>query len=86
MLMAPTIRPILAISFCLTRFVAKASAFGGVEIGRTIALLEAMATPISTMAVPPMGASLSPIALQTTARIGISRAAVAEFEMKFDSA
>ena len=86
MLMIPTIRPILAMSFCFTRFVAKARAFGGVDMGYTMALLEAMATPISTMAVPTMGASLSPMALQTTARIGISRAAVAEFEMKFDRA
>ena len=64
---------------------AKANAFGGVEIGRIMADEAAMATPINTVPVPPIGASLSPIAPQTTARIGISRAAVAEFEMKVDS-
>ena len=74
--------PILAISFCLTYPVANDSAFGGVEIGKIIALEAAMATPISTVGVPPIGANLSPIALHTIARIGMSRAAVAELEMK----
>lgn len=77
--------PIFAISFCFTKPVAKAKALGGVEMGRIIALDAAIATPINTVGVPPIGASLSPIAPQTMARIGINRAAVAEFEMKFDS-
>lgn len=77
--------PILAISFCFTKPVAKAKAFGGVEIGRIMADDAAIATPMRTVGVPPIGASLSPMAPQTMARIGISRAAVAELEMKFDS-
>ena len=77
--------PIFTMSFCFTRLVEKARAFGGVEMGSTIALDAATAMPMSTVGVPPMAASLSPIPEQTTARIGISRAAVAEFEMKFES-
>ena len=77
--------PMRAISFCLTKPVAKAKAFGGVEMGRIMALEAAMATPMRTVDVPPIGSSLSPIAPQTIAKIGMSKAAVAEFEMKFDS-
>lgn len=84
--MTPIRIPIFAISFCLTKPVAKAKAFGGVDMGSIIALEAAIATPISTVGVPPMGSSLSPMAPQTMARIGISSAAVAEFEMKFDKA
>ena len=69
-------------SFCFTRFVEKARAFGGVEIGRIMALDAAMAIPMSTVAVPPIASSLSPIPEQTIVRIGISRAAVAELLMK----
>ena len=83
--MIPMMIPIFAISFCFTYPVAKARAFGGVEMGRIMAEEAAMATPISTVGVPPIGSSLSPIAPQTIARIGINRAAVAEFEMKFES-
>ena len=85
MLMMPTIMPMRLISFWLTRLVENARALGGVLIGNTIALDDAMAMPMSTVAVPPMASSLSPIAPQTMARIGMSRAAVAEFEMKFES-
>ena len=77
-------RPIFDISFWFTRLVAKASALGGVEMGSTMAELAAMATPISMVGVPPMGSSLSPIAVQTTARMGMSRAAVAELLMKLE--
>ena len=49
-----------------------------------MALLEAMATPIRTVEVPPTAASLSPMAVHTTTRIGISRAAVAEWEIRFE--
>ena len=83
--MTPMMIPILAISFCCTKPVAKARAFGGVEMGSIMALEAAMATPMRTVGVPPIGASLSPIAPQTIARMGISSAAVAEFEIKFDS-
>ena len=82
--MIPTITPIFTISFCCTRFVEKAKAFGGVLTGRIIALEAAMATPIYTVGVPPMAASLSPMAEHTTARMGMSSAAVAELLMKFD--
>ncbi len=71
-------------SFCLTRLVAYARALGGVEMGRIMALLDAMATPIRTVEVPPMAASLSPMAVQTTTRMGISRAAVAECEIRLE--
>ncbi len=85
MLMMPTIMPMRLISFWLTRLVENARALGGVLIGNTIALDDAMAMPMSTVAVPPMASSLSPIAPQTMARIGISRAAVAELLMKLDN-
>ena len=78
--------PMRAISFWLMRFVAKARALGGVEIGRTIALDAATATLISTVDVPPMTSSLSPMARQTTVRMGIRRATVAELLMKLDKA
>ena len=61
-------------------------ALGGVEIGNDIAQLAETAIPMSTVEVPPMMSSESPIPLQTTERIGISKAAVAVFEMKFDKA
>ena len=59
-------------------------AFGGVEIGRHIAELAAMAIPMRTVLVPPRAWSLSPIPVQTTARIGTSNAAVAVLEMKLE--
>ena len=79
-------RPMRAMSFCEIRLVAKARAFGGVEMGRTIALDAATATLMSTVGVPPMTLSLSPIARHTTVRIGMRRAAVAHLLMKLDSA
>ena len=60
-------------------------ALGGVLIGRHIAVEAAMAIPISTVGVPPIPARLSPIPLQTTARIGTSKAAVAVLEIKLES-
>ena len=82
--MIPIIRPIFIISFCFTRPVEWAIAFGGVEIGRVIATDAATAIPISTVGVPPMLSSELPIPLHTTARIGTRSAAVAVFEMKFE--
>ena len=67
------------------RLVAKARALGGVEMGSTIALDAATATLMSTVDVPPITSSLSPMAKHTTASIGMSRAAVAELLMKLDS-
>ena len=83
--MKPTIKPIFAMCFCSTKLVANARAFGGVEIGSTMALDAAIATPINTVGVPPIGANLSPIAAQTKAKIGINKAAVAELEIKLDN-
>ena len=60
-------------------------AFGGVEIGNDIAVEAATAIPISTVEVPPITLSLSPIPAQTTVRIGMSRAAVAVLEIKLDN-
>ena len=82
MLMIPTVIPVLSISFCLTRPVEKAIALGGVEMGRHMALDAARAIPMMTVEVPPMAPSLSPIPVQTTARIGTSRAAVAVLLIK----
>ena len=59
-------------------------ALGGVEIGRHIAAEAERAIPIRIVDVPPTGSRLAPIPLQTTARIGTSRAAVAVLEMKFE--
>ena len=61
-------------------------ALGGVEIGNDIEQLAETAIPMSTVEVPPMMPSESPIPLQSTERLGISKAAVAVFEMKFDKA
>ena len=57
-------------------------ALGGVEIGSDIAQLADTAIPMSTVDVPPMIPSESPIPLHTTDSIGIRRAAVAVFEIK----
>ena len=70
--------------FCCISPVENAMAFGGVEIGSDIALDAAMAIPMSTVDVPPMILSLSPIPSHTTVRIGIIRAAVAVLLMKFE--
>ena len=74
--------PIFSISFCLTSPVEWAIALGGVLIGRHIAHEAAMAIPIRIAEVPPMIFKESPMPWQTTARIGINRAAVAVFEIK----
>ena len=60
-------------------------AFGGVDIGSVIATDAATAIPMSTVGVPPMLSSESPIPLHTTARIGTRSAAVAVFDIKFES-
>ena len=57
-------------------------AFGGVLIGRHIAEEAAIATPISTIAEPPP-LSVSPMPVQTVARIGTSSAAVAVLEITY---
>ena len=77
--------PIFSISFCLTSPVEWAIALGGVLIGRHIAHEAAMALPIRIAEVPPIIFKESPMPWQTTARIGINRAAVAVFEIKLES-
>ena len=67
--MVPTMRPTRAMFFCEMRLVANAKALGGVDMGNTMALDAATATVMSTVGVPPMTSSLSPMARQTSARI-----------------
>lgn len=78
----PIMSPTFSISFCWIMPVACAKAFGGVEIGRTIARDEPKATPISSVATPPSGNRLSLILIPAIASIGTSKAAVAVCEMK----
>lgn len=82
--MIPQVRPVFNMSFCSTKPVEYAMAFGGVEIGKHIAVDAAIAIPMMMVLVPPIESSLSPIPRQTTARIGTNNAAVAVFEMKFE--
>lgn len=78
----PTDSPTFTISFCLIKPVENAIAFGGVLIGKHMAALAAMAMPTRTVTVPPIDPRLSPIPLQTTAKIGSKSAAVAVLLMK----
>ena len=80
----PTVIPTFSISFCLTSPVENAIAFGGVDIGRHIALDAATAKPTKMVVVPPIAPKESPIPLQTVARMGASSAAVAVLLMKLD--
>ena len=87
----PMIIPILAISWVWTRPVDAAMAFGGVEIGKHIAMDAQTAIKTIIARVPPRArnetlfeAAGSAIPVATTIRIGIRRAAVAELLMKFD--
>ena len=63
-----------------------ANAFGGVETGRHIAREAQIATPMIIAGTPPRASKpgLPAIALPTTMRIGTTRLADAEFEMKFE--
>lgn len=81
--MTPIIKPIRIICFCSIRPVACANAFGGVEIGSTMASDEPKATPISRVETPPKAAKFSAADIPAKARIGISKLAVAVCEMKF---
>ena len=85
--MAPT----LIMSFVSTRPVEEAMAFGGVEIGKSIATeaLVAMNTiiacePPSAMNEAWLAAAGSAMPSATTINIGINSEAVAELEMKLD--
>ena len=59
-------------------------ALGGVEMGSVMATDAATAMPMSTVGVPPILLSESPMPLHTTARIGTSSAAVAVLDMKLE--
>ena len=79
-------------SLVSTMPVAEAMAFGGVEMGKSMAMEAHTAMKIIMAEVPPrarnsalLAASGSAMPLATTMRIGMSRAAVAELEMKLDS-
>ena len=86
------IRPTRVMSLVSTMPVADAMAFGGVEIGKSMAMEAHTAMKVIIAEVPPMArncallaASGSAMPLATTIRIGMSRAAVAELEMKLES-
>lgn len=81
--MNPMIIPTRIMYFCSIRPVACAKAFGGVEIGSTIANDEQMATPMSRVLTPPNGASVALVEIPARARIGNSKFAVAVWLMKF---
>ena len=79
------VRPDFAISVCEMMPVEDAMALGGVEIGSVIASDAAMAVPKSSVLSPPTARRVSPMPEPTAQRIGMSRAAVAELEMKLES-
>ena len=83
--------PTFAMSFVSTSPVEAAMAFGGVEIGNSMAMEAHTAMNMIMAWVPPMAmkaallaAAGSAMPSATTIRIGISRAAVAELLMKFE--
>ena len=83
--------PTLAICLVSTRPVDAAMAFGGVEIGNSIAMEAQTAMKVIIAWVPPRAKKLSWLAAAgsaipsaTTMRIGIRRAAVAELLMKLE--
>lgn len=85
------IMPTFAISLVWTIPVELAMAFGGVDIGRTIAIEAQVATNMIIAWVPPnavkaalFAAAGSDIPIATTMRIGMRRAAVAELLMKLE--
>ena len=88
---APMIKPTLSMSFVSTRPVEDAMAFGGVEIGKHMAMDAQTATNEIIALVPPsemnealLAAAGLAIPSAMTIRIGISRAAVAELLMKLE--
>ena len=87
----PMIIPILAMSFVSTSPVEAAMAFGGVEMGKHIAIEAQTAMNVIIAFVPPrarnwalLAAAGSAIPCAITINIGISKAAVAELLMKFE--
>lgn len=84
--MTPITIPTFNISFCFTKPVECAMAFGGVLIGRHIDTDAVMAMAMSIVLTPPMSSNLSPIPLHTTASTGTNNAVVAVLLMKLDMA
>ena len=84
--MTPMIIPMVVICLVVIIPVECAKAFGGVLTGRHIATDAAIAIPTIMAGTPPRfsNVGLPCIALPTTIRIGTTRFAEAEFEMKFD--
>jgi hypothetical protein len=78
--------PTVAICLVVIIPVDAASAFGGVLTGRHIAIDAEIAIPMIIAGTPPMfsNAGFPDIAFPTTIRIGTTRFAAAEFEMKFE--
>ena len=78
--------PTVAICFVVIIPVECAKAFGGVETGRHIAIDAQIATPITRAGIPPKASKdgLPDIAVPTVIRIGTTRFAAAEFDMKFE--
>ena len=82
----PMIIPTVAICLVVIIPVECASAFGGVLTGRHIARDADIAMPMIIAQTPPRAwnEGTSFIAVPTTTRIGTTRLAAAEFEMKFE--
>jgi hypothetical protein len=78
--------PTVAICLVVIIPVEAARAFGGVDTGRHIATDAQIAIPTIIAGTPPSASNegLPAIALPTTIRIGTTRFAAAEFEMKFE--
>jgi hypothetical protein len=78
--------PMVAICFVVIMPVDAASALGGVETGRHIATEAQIAIPAIIEGMPPSASNdgLPDMAFPTTIRIGTTRFAAAEFEMKFE--
>jgi hypothetical protein len=78
--------PMVAICFVVIMPVEAARAFGGVETGRHIATDAQIAIPAIIEGIPPNASNdgLPAIALPTTTRIGTTRFAAAELEMKLE--
>ena len=83
--MTPMMTPMMHICDDLIRPVEYAMAFGGVLMGRAIANDAESAIPINNVPIPPYSSSMGPIPFPTAARIGIIRAAAAEFEINVDN-
>lgn len=82
----PMMIPTVAICLVVIMPVEAARALGGVETGRHIATEAQIAIPAIIVGRPPIDSNegFPAIALPTTTRIGTTRLAAAEFDMKFE--